>query len=62
VTLDGSCVATFCAPATKIAIYIDGQPATGDPRAIELTDRREIAIVIGTPPAQIPKSADFSAA
>lgn len=60
--LDTSCVATFCSPATKIAIYIDGQPATGDPRAIELRDQREIAIVIGTPPAQIPKTADFSQA
>jgi hypothetical protein len=60
VTFDGTCVATFCAPATPIAIYIDGQRSTGDPRAIELTDHREIAVVIGTPPAQIPASADFS--
>jgi hypothetical protein len=60
VTLDGSCVATFCSPATKIAIYIDGELATGDPRAIQLTNQREIAIVIGTPPPRIPKTADFS--
>jgi hypothetical protein len=60
VTLDGSCVATFCSPATKIAIYIDGELTTGDPRAIQLTDQREIAIVIGTPPPEIPKTADFS--
>lgn len=60
VTLDTSCVATFCSPATKIAIYIDGEPTTGDPRAIELRDLREIAIVIGTPPSDIPKTADFS--
>jgi len=60
VPLDASCVATYCSPATKIAIYLDGEPFTGDPRTIELTDRREIAIVIGTPPARIPKSADFS--
>lgn len=44
----------------KIAVYVDGKPYRQDPRAIELTDRREIAIVIGTPPAQIPKTADFS--
>jgi hypothetical protein len=60
VALDASCVATFCGPTTKIAIYIDGELSTGDPRAIELTDQREIAIVIGTPPPQIPKTADFS--
>jgi hypothetical protein len=60
VTLDASCVATYCSPSTPIAIYIDGALSTGDPRAIELTDRREIAIVIGTPPAEIPKTADFS--
>ena len=60
VALDASCVATFCSPATKIAIYVDGAVAGGDPRAIQLTDHREIAIVIGTPPAEIPKSADFS--
>jgi len=58
--LDASCVATFCSPTTKIAVYIDGELTTGDPRAIQLTDHREIAIVIGTPPAQIPKTADFS--
>ena len=60
VALDASCVATFCGPATAIAIYVDGIPSTGDPRAIEITDRREIAIVIGTPPPEIPKTADFS--
>jgi hypothetical protein len=33
---------------------------THDVSGIELTDRREIAIVIGTPPPEIPKTADFS--
>jgi hypothetical protein len=60
VALDASCVATFCSPAMKIAIYVDGELSTGDPRAIELTDHREIAIVVGTPPPEIPKTADFS--
>jgi hypothetical protein len=60
VTLDRTCVATYCSPATNIAIFVDGAPVTTDPRAIELTDHREIAIVIGTPPAQIPATADFS--
>ena len=60
--LDTSCVATYCSPATPIAIYVDGKLTTGDPRAIDLTNQREIAIVIGTPPAEIPKTADFSQA
>jgi hypothetical protein len=62
VPLDASCVATFCSPTTEIATFVDGELTTGDPRAIELTDHREIAIVIGTPPAEIPKTADFSKA
>jgi hypothetical protein len=62
VALDASCVATFCSPTTKIAIYVDGELTTGDPRAIELTDHREIAIVVGAPPQEIPKTADFSKA
>ncbi len=62
VPLDAKCVATYCSPATPMAIYVDGELTTGDPRAIELTNQREIAIVIGTPPAEIPKTADFSQA
>jgi len=60
VALDASCVSTYCSPATPIAVYIDGTLTPGDPRAIEIIDLREIAIVIGTPPAVIPKTADFS--
>jgi hypothetical protein len=60
VALDASCVATYCSPTTPIAIYIDGVLTPGDPRAIEIADLREIAIVIGSPPAVIPKTADFS--
>jgi hypothetical protein len=59
VRLSESCVGKYCDPK-PVAFYIDGKPYEGDPRAIELTDRKEIAIVIGTPPAQIPKTADFS--
>ena len=59
VDLSETCVGTFCKPK-EIAIHVDGEPWAGDPRAIELTDRRQIAIVIGTPPPVIPKTADFS--
>ena len=59
VDLSESCVGEYCSPQ-PIAIYLNGQRYTGDPRTIELTDQRQIAIVIGTPPAQIPSTADFS--
>ena len=59
VRLSESCVGEHCSPE-RIAFYVNGKPYGRDPRAIELTDRKEIAIVIGTPPAPIPKTADFS--
>jgi hypothetical protein len=54
VKLDASCVGEFCAPGTPIGFYVDGKSYDGDPREIELSDLREIAIVIGTPPDDIP--------
>ena len=57
VRLDANCFATYCKPAKPVAIYVDGNPFTGDPRTIPLSDRKEIAIIIGTPPAQIPNTA-----
>ena len=59
VDLSDSCVGEFCDPK-PIAFYVNGEAYTDDPRAIELSDLKEIAIVIGTPPAQIPSTADFS--
>lgn len=35
-------------------VYVDGKRFKGDPRAIQLKDKREIAIVVGKPPAHIP--------
>jgi hypothetical protein len=60
VDLSDSCVGEYCSPDQPIEVYVDGQPYTQDPRAIELTDRKQIAIVIGAPPAEIPATADFS--
>jgi hypothetical protein len=54
VRLDPTCVGGYCRPAAPITIYVDGAPESGDPRKITLEDRREIAIVIGTAPAEIP--------
>jgi hypothetical protein len=62
VRLGESCLGERCSPRDGIAFYVDGKPYRQDPRAIELTDRKEIAIVIGTPPSQIPKTADLSKA
>jgi hypothetical protein len=53
-------VGTYKAPQTPIAFYVKGKQYTGDPAAIPLSDLQEIAIVIGTPPAQIPSSFDLS--
>jgi hypothetical protein len=61
VVLSGSCVGEFCSPKA-IAFYVNGKPYMDDPGAIELTDQKEIAIVIGTPPPVIPSAADFSKA
>ena len=54
VRLDSSCVGDYCDPETTIAIYVDGEVDQGDPREIELSDGREIAIVIGSAPDPIP--------
>jgi hypothetical protein len=56
VRLNVRCVGGYCRPKAPIAIYVDGDRFTGDPREIELIDQTEIAIVIGTPPAEIPTS------
>lgn len=55
VRLTPTCVGGYCKPATPIKIYVDGKVETGDPTKIELANLREIAIVIGTPPATIPQ-------
>jgi hypothetical protein len=60
VALDESCVGGYCKPETSVAVYVDGEPYEGDPADIDLTDQKEIAVVIGTPPAVIPSSFDFS--
>jgi hypothetical protein len=56
VKLDGNCVGGYCKPEASILVYVDGAQYGGNPAEIELTDRKEIAIVVGTPPAKIPSS------
>jgi hypothetical protein len=55
VRLTSDCVGGYCKPAVPVKIYVNGKVESGDPTQIELSDLREIAIVIGTPPATIPK-------
>ena len=56
VRLDKKCVGGYCKPSAPISIFVDGKAYTGNPRQIELENLREIAIVIGTPPAKIPST------
>jgi len=56
VRLDNKCVGGYCKPAAPISIYVDGDAYTGNPRQIGLENLREIAIVIGTPPTEIPST------
>lgn len=56
VRLTNTCFASSCAPATPVTVYVNGTKFTGDPATIALSDRKEIAIVVGAPPAQIPNS------
>jgi hypothetical protein len=51
VRLTRSCVGGYCG---RMRVFVDGKRFLGDPRAITLTDRKEIAIVVGKPPASIP--------
>jgi hypothetical protein len=37
-------------------IYVNGAEFTGDPKTIPLSNNKEIALVIGTPPASIPST------
>lgn len=60
--LTGSCVADHCSPDEPVAFYVNGDKYAGDPTAIELTFQKEIAVVIGSAPSEIPKTADFSQA
>ena len=54
VPLTPSCVAEYCQPATPIAIYVNGKQRSGDPAGIALTDRLEVAVVVGAAPPHIP--------
>jgi hypothetical protein len=55
VPLSKTCIGTYCSPAAPIKWFVDGNAFSGDPRNIDLSNRLEIAVVIGNPaPATIP--------
>ena len=62
VALDADCIGGYCEPEAGIQVFVDGDVFEGDPAEIELVDQREIAIVIGSPPDEIPWAFDFSEA
>jgi len=51
VRLSKTCVGAYCG---NVKFYVDGKRYSGDPRAITLTNLKDIVIVIGRPPAVIP--------
>jgi hypothetical protein len=59
VRLDSACVGSYCRAATPVKYYVDGEEYTGDPTKIVFERHREIAIVVGTPPRDIPEEYDF---
>jgi hypothetical protein len=54
VRLDGNCVGGYCRPGDSVLVFVNGKRYTGNPAALALRDRDEIAIVIGSPPKEIP--------
>jgi hypothetical protein len=56
VRLDASCIGGYCEPDAKFAAFVNGKRRTGNPAEILFSDHEEIAIVIGSPPAEIPVS------
>jgi hypothetical protein len=61
VRFNDSCIGGYCKELTPWRVYLNGNLYAGDPRALQLKEHQEIAIVIGTPPAKIPSSYKFPA-
>jgi hypothetical protein len=41
-------------PDRRVKVFVDGRQTSGNPRAVRITNGREIALVIGKAPAQVP--------
>jgi hypothetical protein len=53
VRLSRTCIGGYC---RGVRFYVGGKRFGGDPRTIALTNLKEIAIVVGKPPARIPSA------
>jgi hypothetical protein len=56
VALTDTCVGGYCSAVASIQVFVNGEPYDGDPAQIQLNDRLEIAIVIGSPPEEVPST------
>ena len=61
VRLTDNCVGGYCRPKTPIVAYVNGKADAEPLPTIVFTKGREIALVIGTPPATIPSDWDCRA-
>ena len=52
--LTDTCVGGYCSPGASIQVFVDGETFSGNPANIQLEDQLEIAIVIGSPPEEVP--------
>jgi hypothetical protein len=50
------CVGGYCKELTPWRLYVNGKLYSGDPTRVPLSEHKEFAIVIGTPPNKIPSS------
>jgi hypothetical protein len=62
VRLDEPASAASASPTLRFAVFVSGDRYEGDPGGIALEDGREIAIVIGSFPSQVPSTYDYSSA
>ena len=59
VRLTNDCVGGYCKPRVPWRVVVNGQDWTDDPNNIVLHGHDEIALVIGSPPADVPASFAF---
>lgn len=59
VLLSESCVGEFCTPEASVAVYVNGEKQEGNPADIPLVAHAEIAVIIGSPPSEIPSDWTF---
>ncbi len=54
-------VRSYCHSATRVVLFVDGKRQSGNAADIRLTAHEEIAVVIGTPPEEVPSTYKFPA-